>query len=250
MRFLVGSLMGLLLALPGFGQIQREYQYDVVPTENITSLEVNPSVTVVDNRGGISTSQLMFKGYRVINEHYNWGVEVPLARYESPDKSVNGLGDTAVNATWVVPGINEHLGMGAKMEFFVPTATHKQLGSGKLQASPSAFVVWKFDNGIYVAGGYKHYVSLLGDNAREDISYGRFRLNISYLSNDKWWIQTNAYYYQDFRHSGRTEFVPEVELGTLVSQGTAFFINGTTHGGGNWKSRDWGLGVGFKVLYL
>lgn len=250
MRFLVGVLVGLLLALPGFGQIQRGYQYDVIPTENITSLEVNPSVTVVDNSGGISTSQLTFKGYRVINEHYNWGAEVPLARYESPEKSVNGLGDTALNATWVLPWVSDHLGMGAKMEFFVPTATHKRLGSGKLQASPSAFVVWKFDSGLYVAGGYKHYVSVLGDHACEDINYGRFRINISYLSDYKWWVQTNWYYYQDFRHSGRAEFVPEFELGTLVNQGTAFYINGGTHGGGNWKSKDWNLGVGFKILYL
>ncbi len=240
----------LFVTLPGWSQLQKLCRYGVLPTDNITSLEVNPSLTAADDSGGVSTSQLLFKAYRVISSHWNWGVEVPLVRFESPDKSVNGLGDILVNVTWMKPESSNRLGYGAKMEFLTPTATDKHLGSGKLQASPSLFAVWTSGNGWYVAATYKHYVSVLGDHAREDINYGRIRGNISYLSENKWWVQTNYYYYQNFRDSGKMEFVPEVELGTLVNEGAAFFINGSRHAAGNWKSKDWSMGVGFKVLYL
>ena len=245
-------LAGLLVlaGFPGWGQLQRLCHYGVMPTDNITSVEVSPSLTVADDSGSVSTSQLTFKTYHVINPNWNWGVEVPLARFESPEKSVSGLGDVMLAATWVKPEGDTHLGYGAKMEFFVPTATDKRLGSGQLQASPALFGVWTNGNGLYAAVAYKHYVSVVGDHARDDINYGRFRLNISYLSENKWWIQTNAYYYQNFHESGKMELVPEVELGTLVNEGTAFYINGSTHAAGNWKSKNWGIGVGFKVLYL
>ena len=246
----VWTVLACLIALPGFGQIQRLCQYGVLPIENVTMLEAYPAVTAIDDSGGISSSQLVIKTYHTINKHYNWGLEVPLTRYESPEKSVNGLGDVLANVSWMNPPENNKMGYGAKMEFFLPTATDKLLGSGQFQASPSVFVWWQFNSGIFVAAGYKHYVSVIGDHAREDINTGRFRVNLSYLNPNNWWIQTNWYYYQDFHHSGRMEFVPELEVGTLVSQGTGIYINGSTHAAGNWHSKDWTLGVGFKILYL
>jgi len=242
---------GLLLSfLPCWGQLQKNYEYGVIPTENITSLELNPVLDVLDDSGSISTGKMTFKGYRIINAHWNWGAEVPLARYESPAKSVNGLGDILAAITWVDPSSVGYLGTGAKMELSLPTATDKRLGSGKLQAMPSVFVVWQLSENWYTAAAYKHHVSVIGNDNREDINFGRFRLNISYLSANQWWIQTNAYYYQDYRHSGKAELVPEVEIGTLVNHGTALYINGSTHAGGNWHSKDWSIGTGFKILYL
>ena len=55
-------LVFLLLAeIPLCAQIQRTYHYGVVPTENITTFEVNPSITVVDNSGGVSLNKLTIK---------------------------------------------------------------------------------------------------------------------------------------------------------------------------------------------
>ncbi len=243
-------LVFLLLAeIPLYAQIQRTYHYGVVPTENITTFEVNPSITVVDNSGGVSLNQLTIKTYRVINPRFNWGVEIPLARAESPEKSVNGLGDILANVTWTLPADNL-FGFGAKMEFFLPTATDKRLGTGKLQASPSAFVLLAFADGFYSAVGYKQYLSIAGEHAREKINIGRWRANIGYTSPNEWWVVTNLYYYVDYEHSGMAEFIPELEIGTLVNDGTAFYANASTHGGGNWDTKDWSFGVGFKLLYL
>lgn len=249
MRKWVVLSVALLCGVPLCAQIQRTYHYGVVPTENITTFEVNPSITVADDSAGISVNQLTLKTYRVINERFNWGVEVPLARYESPEKSVNGLGDILANITWTLPAENL-FGFGAKMEFFFPTATDKLLGSGQLQASPSAFVLLAFADGFYGAVGYKHYVSVVGDHSRDDINIGRWRANIGYTSPNEWWVLTNLYYYVDYEHSGMAEFIPELEVGTLVNDGTAFYANASTHAGGNWHSKDWSFGVGFKLLYL
>ena len=237
-------------AIPGFGQIQKGCESWVLPTDNVTMAEVNPSLTAIDDSRGVSSSQLLLKTYRTINANFNWGIEAPLARYESPEKSVSGLGDILGNVTWSTFSNVTQVGYGVKMEMFLPTATDKLLGSGQLQASPSVFVWRRFSSGIYVAGGYKHYVSLLGDHARDEIDMGRFRVNVSYLHPANWWVQTNWYYHQNFRQSGKMEFIPEMEIGTLVNPGTALYLVGSTHAGGNMHSKDWTLGVGFKILYL
>ncbi len=250
MRKLSLGLLCLWAALPGFGQLQNRCPYGVLPTDNVTSMEVTPSLTVIDDSNGISASQLTWKGYHTVNTNWNWGVEVPLARFESPEKSVSGAGDILFSATWKQPETTHSLGYGTKMELIVPTATDKRLGSGQLQILPSVFAVWTNGSGWYGAIGYKHYASVIGEHNRADINYGRIRVNVSYLSENKWWVQTNWYYYQNFNDSGKMEFIPELELGTLINEGTAFYINGGTHAAGNWKSKDWNIGVGFKVLYL
>lgn len=244
--------LGVLLwfCAPANAQIQRSYHYGVVPTENITTFEVNPSTTVIDDSGGVSSSQLTLKTYRVISERFNWGVEVPLSRYESPDKSVSGLGDALLSVSWLIPENDRLLGYGFKMEVFVPTATDRLLGAGKLQLSPSAFILFSLPGNLYAAAGYKHYQSVVGDHARDDINYGRLRLNVGYTSPSQWWALVNLYYYMDYERGGRAEFIPELEVGTLVNEGTAFYINGSTHAAGNWNTKDWSLGVGFKLLYL
>lgn len=237
--------------VPVHAQLQRAYEYGVSPTDNVTSLELSPTLNVIDDSAGISSSQLTLKMYRVVAPDWNWGVEVPLSRFESRAKSESGLGDISVAVNWMHPeSTSGGFGYGAKMEMTLPTATDKLLGSGQLQASPSVFALWSFPNGIYIAGGYKHYASVIGDHARDEINMGRFRLNLSYLSDDKWWIQSNLYYYQDFKNTGKMEVIPELEVGTLINQGTAVYVNASTHAAGNWNSKDWSVGVGFKVLYL
>lgn len=248
-KFLALSIL-LWLCSSAHAQIQRPYHYGVVPTENITTFEVNPSTTVIDDSAGISSTQMTLKTYRVISNSFNWGVEVPLSRAESPDKSVNGLGDVLLSFSWLLPEEDELLGFGFKMEMNLPTATDRELGAGKVQLSPSAFILFSLPADFYAAVGYKHYQSVVGDHARDDVSHGRFRLNVGYTSPSQWWALVNLYYYMNYERPGGTEFVPELEVGTLVNDGTAFYMNGSTHAAGSWHTKDWSLGVGFKLLYL
>ena len=84
-KWLFGSILCVACATAQ-AQIQKTYYYGVIPTVNITTFEVNPTLTVVDDSAGISMSGVTLKTYRVLSEELNWGVEVPLARYESPEK--------------------------------------------------------------------------------------------------------------------------------------------------------------------
>ena len=63
---LVVVLAGALL--PANAQLQRKYQYGVEPTENITSLEINPTFTAIDDSAGISATGVTAKMYKVIDE--------------------------------------------------------------------------------------------------------------------------------------------------------------------------------------
>lgn len=248
-KWLLGSILCVACATAQ-AQIQKTYYYGVIPTVNITTFEVNPTLTVVDDSAGISTSGVTLKTYRVLSEELNWGVEVPLSRFESPEKSVSGLGDVSANISWLRRQGDNPLGFGAKMEIITPTATDKRLGVGQLQVSPSVFVLRRLFEGAYAALGYKYYRSMVGDHARDDINMGRLRLNVGYTSPNEWWVLTNLYYYMDYENKGQAEFIPEVEVGTLVSEGTAFYANVSTHAAGNWHSKDWGVSIGFKLLYL
>ena len=120
-------LAGVLL--PVHAQLQRKYQYGVEPTENITSLEINPTFTAIDDSAGISATGVTAKMYKVIDPNWNWGVEVPLSRFESPEKSVSGLGDITLAVNWMRPeSIQGGFGYGAHMEIVAPSATDKRLG--------------------------------------------------------------------------------------------------------------------------
>lgn len=237
-------LISLLAGMPAFAQIQTTC-YGVKPTENITTFEVNPSLTAVDDKGSESVSSVSFKTYRVINPQFNWGVEVPFSRYESPEESKNGLGDVLLSATAFHPD-NQTIGIGAKLETVLPTASSRLLGSGKVVVSPSVFTVIELPNQFYVAAEYKHYLSIGG---RTSVNYMRPRLTLGYTSVRQWYALTNLYYYVDLKNS-RTAFVPEVEVGTLINDGTMFYLNMAKQEAGGWKQKDWSVSIGFKLLYL
>jgi len=240
-----------LFALPLHAQLQRTYQYGVVPTENVTGLEIQPVLNVLDNRAHISSTQSTIKAYHTLSEAWNFGTEIPLVRYESPERSVAGLGDVMLALAYMHPeSLSGGLGWGARTEVFTPTATDSHLGSEKLQLSPSVFVLWGFSPNVFAAVGYKHYWGEWGAHDRNDINTGRIRFNAAYLSDSKWWVLTNLYYYLDYKNSGREEFIPEFEIGTLINAGTSVYVNYSFHGGGNWQSKDWSASVGFKILYL
>lgn len=248
-KITVGLAVLLGFSAPAWAQLQDTWHFGVKPTENITTLEVNPALTVIDDKAGVSLNTVTLKTYRVINANYNWGVELPLARYEAPGKSVNGIGDVSLSATGLYQA-NDMLGLGVKMEMLAPTATKDELGTGKLVMSPTAFAVITFPSQFYMHWEYKHYFSVAGDGSRPYINYARPRLTLGYTSPSQWYVLTNLYYYIDFANHMQSEFAPELELGTLVNEGTAFYANFSTHAAGNWDQKDWGLSIGFKLLYL
>lgn len=244
------SAVLLAMAVPSFAQLQKNYIiHDVVPTENVTSLEFNPSLEVLDNSAGTSVSKMAFKTGFMVNKHFNIGLEVPLIRYESDGFSKNGLGDISLSLT-----ATEYewgpWSFGTSFEFITPTATDDVLGSGKLQFSPSVYAVLMPGEHFFLAMGYKQYSSVLGDGSRPDIDKGRFRAIFGYLSSDQWWVMADPRYMIDYQDSARAHFAPEFEIGTMVNPGASVYLRGGGKMGGNLPGPDWSVSVGFRVLHL
>lgn len=51
--------------------------HDVVPTENITSLEINPALDVVDDSAGVSVFKMTLKEFFALSRPFNAGVKLP-----------------------------------------------------------------------------------------------------------------------------------------------------------------------------
>ena len=231
-----------------FAHLQRFYVPGLAPTQNVTSLELAPATTVIDESENLSLDTLTAKAYYAFNANYNMGIEVPFARWVSSADSIKGLGDISLSAQAVQTG--NLIDFGFKMETMLPTATDKALGSGKWQVSPSVFAVCPMGKSFFAALGYKHYYSLTGENNRADIHYGRVRLLLTYMDNDLWWITFDPQYYIDYENTSKAELFFESELGVMINQGTSLYLKPGFHLGGNWQSKDWSLNLGFKILYL
>ncbi|MBR2865331.1 MAG: transporter [Elusimicrobiaceae bacterium] len=231
-----------------FAHLQRFYVPGLAPTQNVTSLELTPATTIIDESENLSVDTLTAKAYYAFNPNYNVGVEVPFSRWVSDHDSIKGLGDISLSAQAVQTG--NSIDFGFKMETMLPTATDDVLGSGKWQISPSVFAVYPVSKSFFAAVGYKHYYSLTGENNRADINYGRVRFLLSYMHPDLWWITLDPQYYMDYENTGKAELFLESELGVMVNQGTSLYIKPGFHLGGNWQSKDWSLNIGFKILYL
>ncbi len=242
-------LCAVLLAgvLPLQAQIQRPR--DIVPTENVTSLEFSPSLDVMDNSGSVSRSALTFKGGYAVDKYLNFALELPLARYEAPDKSKNGLGDATLSAT-VTSNYQETWSFGATADVVVPTATGKELGSGKVQVNPALFAVYMPHPSWFISLGYRQYWSVAGDGGRENTNQGRLRAVLAYLSDSKWWILADPRYIIDYENPGQARFSPEAEIGTMVNAGTSVYLRAGGKAGGNMPGPDWTVTMGFRVLYL
>lgn len=240
----------LLCALPARAQLQKSCPiHDVVPTENVTSLEINPALDVIDHSANTSVSKMTLKGYYAFDKYFNVGVEVPFARFESPDKSKNGLGDVTLSMS----ATNYHgteWSFGSTFEFLLPTASDRNLGSGKVQFNPSFYGVYMPQGNFFFALGYKQFWSVAGDGGRDNINMGRVRGIVGYLSNDKWWALLDPRYVMDYENSGQAQFAPEAELGTMINEGTSVYLRYGGKVAGNMPGADWTVSVGFRILHL
>ena len=246
-KYILVLLVGLCAA--PFAHAQFQQIRDVLPNDRVTSLELSPSLDVLDN-DGVSLSKMTMKGYYKFAPELTAGVEVPLARFESPWKSKNGLGDVTMSLSMGRYNEGETWSGGAVLESILPTATSDELGTGKVQLNPSVYGVYMADEHWYFALGYKQFWSIMGDGGRENINQGRIRGAVAYLSDMNWWAMFDPRYYIDFDNKGHAKFQPEFEVGTMINEGTAVYLRGGSKWGGNMPGVDWMMSMGFKVLYL
>lgn len=245
-------MLFVMFALCGgpFAYAQIQQIRDVLPNDRVTSLEFNPSLDVLDNSASTSLSKMTMKGYYKFAPNLTAGIELPLARFESPHKSKNGLGDITLSLSMGRYNEGQVWSYGAVLESIVPTATSDELGSGKIQINPSIYGVYMPTPNWFFALGYKQHWSVAGDGGRDNINNARLRGAIAYLSDTNWWAFLDPRYYIDYDNPGHAKFQPEAEIGTMINAGTAVYLRAGGKMGGNMAGPDWLVSAGFKVLYL
>ena len=246
--FLLGAL---LCALPGQAQLQENLQVlDILPTENITSLEFKPRLKAKNDAKNDMSATLEIKPSFKLNKHWKFGAEIPVARVGNDEHSAKGLGDIMVSGSYVDYSPNKIFSYGLAMELTTPTATDHSLGDGKWVAEPEIFTVWKLSPNFFVEAEYRHIFSFAGSSGREDINESRYRMIFGIIGPDGWWFEFDPRYTVDYENPGEAELIGEFELGTMINVGSSMYVRGGWHLGGNKYSYDWEFMLGFKILYL
>ena len=246
--FLLGAL---LCALPGQAQLQENLQVlDILPTENITSLEFKPRFKAKNDAKNDVSATLEIKPSFKLNKHWKFGAEIPVARVGNDEVSAKGLGDIMVSGTYVNYTPSKVFSYGLAMELTTPTATDRSLGDGKWVAEPEIFTVWKLSPAFFVEAEYRHILSFAGSSGRDDINESRYRMIFGLIGPDGWWFEFDPRYAVDYQNPGEAELIGEFELGTMINVGSSMYVRGGWHLGGNKYSYDWEFMMGFKILYL
>lgn len=219
------------------------------PTDRLTTLEFNPGIDVIDDAKGLSINFLTTKFYYNLEDlKYNVGIEIPLMRRDGNNQGLNGLGDILL-ATNYTGNITKHLLYGLQMELNTPTATKDELGLGRFQISPAAFLEYSFSNGFFIAGGVKYYHTFWGDSDRETINQLRLRTNFGYISPTDWWLIVDPKYYFNLEN-GRKEIYLEFETGFMFRGNVGFYLKPGFHVAGALHSKDWNMQIGVKFFNL
>ena len=220
------------------------------PTDKLTTLEFNPGIDVIDDAKGLSTNFLTTKFYYSLEElKYNFGMEIPLLRHDGNNQGLNGLGDILLASNYS-GNITKQLLYGLQLELKTPTASKSELGIGRFEISPAAFLEYSFLDGFFVAGGLKYYHSFWGNSSRESINKMRLRTNFGYVSPTDWWVIVDPQYYIDFENHRREELYLEFEAGFMFRGNVAFYLKPGFHAAGAWESREWSAQLGVKFFDL
>ena len=102
---------------------------------------------------------------------------------------------------------------------------------------------------VFLALGYKHYVSVAGPSSRNDINMGRIRTMAAYISDHNWWILFDPKYYMDYENDS-DEFIIEIETGIMLFDEISMYLKPGWHAGGSGRTMDWSVNFGVKLLSI
>ena len=84
-------LLFAVLAVPAAAQLQETvYIRGVIPTENVTSLEIKPRFKAKDDSRNETVATVEIKPSFKLNDNWKFGAEIPLSRYSKKDFSQKG----------------------------------------------------------------------------------------------------------------------------------------------------------------
>lgn len=220
----------------------------VNPADNLTKFELLPKFSMVDSDNEVSVSTLTLKYDRAMMGKYGVNVELPISYFDSPIRHDFGVSD--LNVRGRVQFRHGRWTAIAGLETVFPIASADTLGSGKHQLNPTLVGVYAFSSQTFAAGIAKHAFSIAGDQDRDDIVRGQYRLLAAHTLKSGWWILVDPQLWVDYHHDGRLQFSCDGELGKMVGKRTGLWIHGGSRIAGDWHKEDWNISAGARFIFF
>jgi hypothetical protein len=211
-----------LLTLPAPAQGQGAPR-GVNPKDNITKIDV--IYTHDELEGDVSIDSLALKYDRALGPNWGMNIELPVVDFSAPGLGETGLGDTNVRLRYV-----ENRGRIAwigGIEAVAPTASEDVLGTGKWQLNPTGGMVLALSQTAFVFLGYKHILSIAGDDHRADLDQSQPRVLGAVTSPAGWWVLGDLKYTHDWENDSDTLDI-EGEYGRMLSPQMALSLRAGT----------------------
>lgn len=218
----------------------------VNPADNLTKFELLPKYAVLDEDRDTSIFTTTLKFDRAIQGIYGVNMELPVGRFDSPDRDDAGVGD--LNLRGRVQFRAEPWTFITGLETVLPVASEDTLGSGKYQLNPVAVAVYPFSANTFAALAAKHLFSVAGDSDRADIVQGQYRLILAHTTSTGGWHLFDPQLWVNYDDGGATHFAPEVEVGRMVGRQTGLWLRGGGHVAGDWDKEEWNVSGGVRFI--
>ena len=145
-------------------------------------------------------------------------LDIPLVVAHRPDGTSAGLGDLYGQAL-LLPYAKNKFVFAAGSGVFLPTATNRRLGTGKLTIAPAAAPVWFIPKRGFVLVKAQEYFSVAGANDRPDLHYMTITpLLVWRLKNKPYWIQLDGETQSDWKRDGHTGFKTGFLFGRMTKR--------------------------------
>lgn len=219
----------------------------VNPADNVTKMELLPSLNVLDTEGKPSITTLGLKYDKELYKIFGINFELPLSHFSGYGISDAGIGDLRVRGRGQYRfGRNVIIGAA---EFVFPTATSDTLGTRQYTFDPTLAYVYAFSPNFFTALVGKQFISLynLDEEKYQDTNQTQIRMLIGYLSDKGWWAALDPQVWINNEDS-RVEYLMETEVGTMLNRTTGVWTRIGKRLGGDWHRNDWSVLLGIRFI--
>ena len=145
-------------------------------------------------------------------------VDIPLVVAHRPDGTSAGLGDIYAQALFV-PHLTKGFAFAAGSGIFLPTATNRRLGTGKLTIAPAVVPVWFIPKRGFFFVKVQDYFSVAGAGSRPDLHYMTITpLLVWRIKGKPYWTQFDAETQTNWKADGHTGYKAGFLFGRMTKK--------------------------------
>jgi len=220
----------LILCLYAVAAAQKSATPAASPTPNVAGADANPATIVAwslreeysNLPGQAWTNVFLFRSDRVLLRERakfigRYGVitrlDIPFVVTHRADRTRAGLGDIYAQA-FLIPYRNQKFLFVAGSGVSIPTATDRQVGTGKLTLAPALTPVWLIPKRGLFFVKVQDYFSIAGAGSRPDLHYLQITpLLVWRLKNKPYWIQLDGESQTNWNNNNHTGYKAGFLLG-------------------------------------